>query len=208
MKLYLSSYRLGENPQKLKELAGVNKKAAVIANAMDFLEDETSRKESVDREIADLKTLGFEAVEIDLRNYFGNGEKLNEDLKSFVLVWVRGGNVFILARAFKQSGMSNWLKKQRSNKDLVYGAYSAGVCVLSPELKGLELVDNPSVVPNGYKDELDWNGVGLINFAFAPHYMSDHPESAAVNKLMEWNKNNNVEFKTARDGEVIILETA
>lgn len=39
MKLYLSSYHVGSDPQILVNLVGKNKKAAVIPNAMDFLDD-------------------------------------------------------------------------------------------------------------------------------------------------------------------------
>ena len=39
-----------------------------------------------------------------------------------------------------------------------------------------------------------------------PHYDSDHPESEDIAKEVEYCKNNNVPYKTLRDGEVIILE--
>lgn len=39
MKLYLSSYRLGNSPEKLIKLFGADKKVAVISNAMDFAYD-------------------------------------------------------------------------------------------------------------------------------------------------------------------------
>lgn len=206
MKLYLSSYRLGDNPQKLAELAGNNKKAGVIANAMDFLSDKAGRKDSADREIADLKALGFQPEEVDLRNYFGKPEELDEKLSEYGLLWVRGGNVFVLRKAFKESGMDEWLVKQRENKELVYGGYSAGVCILSPELKGLEIVDNPNTSAEGYNNETIWKGLGLIDFAFAPHYMSNHPESEAVSRLVEYDVKNGVEYKALKDGEVIIEE--
>lgn len=206
MKLYLSSYRLGDDPQRLAELAGSNKKAAVIANAMDFLPDPEGRKQSADREITDLKALGFQPEEIDLRNYFGKPDELGKKLNEYGLVWVRGGNVFVLRRAFKESGMDEWLVGQKGNKELVYGGYSAGVCVLSPELKGLEIVDNPNATAEGYKNEPIWEGLGLIEFAFAPHYMSNHPEAEAVGRLVEYDIKNGIEYKALKDGEVIITE--
>lgn len=206
MKLYLSSYRLGENPQRLADLAGKNKKIAVIANAMDFLTDEVGRKQSAEREIEDLKGLGFEPEEVDLRNYFGKPNELGVKLSEFGSLWVRGGNVFVLRKAFEQSGMDDWLVGQKGNKDLLYGGYSAGVCVLSPELRGLEIVDNPNTNVDGYKSETIWEGLGLIDFAFAPHYMSNHPEAEAVSRLVEYDKKNGIKYKALRDGEVIIQE--
>jgi len=206
MKLYLSSYRLGDKSEELSRLGGSNKRTAVIANAMDFLTNEGGRNESVNREIADLKELGFEPEEIDLRNYFGKPQELKEELSKYGALWVRGGNVFILRRAFKESGMDEWLREQKGNKELVYGGYSAGVCVLSPNLKGLEIVDNTNNVPEGYRKEIVWDGVGLIDFAFAPHYMSNHPEAEAVSKLVKYDKDNGIEYKALKDGEVIIQE--
>lgn len=132
MKLYLSSYRLGDEVQKLGEMAGPNKKAAVIANAMDFLTDEVGRKQSAEREIEDLKVLGFEPEEVDLRDYFGQSEKLEAKLSEYGLLWVRGGNVFILRKAFKESGMDRWLARHKDDKELVYGGYSAAFVYYLP----------------------------------------------------------------------------
>lgn len=206
MKLYLSSYRLGNNPHRLTELAGSNKKAALIANAMDFLTDQAGRKESAEREITDLKALGFQPEEVDLRQYFGKPEELEAKLSQYGLLWARGGNVFVLRKAFKESGMDEWLIKQRGNRELVYGGYSAGVCVLSPSLKGLEIVDNPNTNSEGYPSNTIWEGLGLINFAFAPHYMSNHPESEAVSRLVEYYLKNGIEYEAVKDGEAIIQE--
>jgi hypothetical protein len=44
MKLYLSSDHLGNESQKLKEMVGSNKKAAIIPNALDFSQDLERRK--------------------------------------------------------------------------------------------------------------------------------------------------------------------
>ena len=206
MKLYLSSYRLGNKPEVLVNLVSANKKAVVIGNAMDFLTEDAGRKESVQREMDDLTNLGFEPEEVDLRQYFGKPQELRDKLASFGLVWVRGGNVFVLRKAFKESGMDEWLKEQRGNKDLVYAGYSAGVCVLSPSLKGLDIVDNPNTIPEGYSKDTVWDGLGLVSFAFAPHYMSNHPEAEAVSRLVEYDKKSGIEYKALQDGEVIVEE--
>lgn len=204
MKMYLSSYRLGDNPQQLVDLVGSNKKSAVIANSRDI--DQNNHKEGVIREIDNLKSLGFLPEEVDLRDYFGKPEELSKKLTEFGMLWILGGNTFILRRAFKESGMDNWLITQKNNKELVYAGYSAGVCVLSPTLKGLETVDDPNIVPEGYKKEVIWEGLGLINFAFAPHYKSNHPESEMVNKEVEYYTQNHIEFKALHDGEVIVID--
>jgi dipeptidase E len=207
MKMYLSSYRLGDNPQLLTDLVGENKKVVVIANAIDFGNDSERRKTGVQREIDDLTKLGLQPEELDLRNYFGKPQELEKKLFGYGILWVRGGNTFILRRAFKESGMDHWLISQKDNKELVYAGYSAGVCILSPTLKGLEFVDDPDTTPDGYSQEAIWDGLGLISFAFAPHFESPgHPETEAVGREIEYYKKGGVEYKALHDGEVIVID--
>lgn len=206
MKLYLSSYRLGNSPEKLAALIGINKKIAVISNALDFSTDITRRNEGVQREIGDLNQLGLQAEELDLRKYFNKNNELEQKLSGYGALWVRGGNTFVLRRAFKESGLDEWLKRQVDNKEFVYAGYSAGVCILSPSLKGLEIVDDPIVVVDGYPKETLWDGLGLIDFAFAPHFESPgHPETEAVSKEVEYYKKTGEKYRALHDGEVIIL---
>lgn len=207
MKFYLSSYKFGDNPQDLADLIGENKKIAIIPNALDVYTDLDRRAAGLQREKDGLQQIGLIPEELDLRGYFGKSEGLRNKLAEVGSVWVVGGNTFTLRRAYKASGMDTWLQEHRGNKEFVYAGYSAGVCVLSPSLKGLETVDQPNVVPEGYKPEVIWEGVGLIDFAFAPHYMSNHPESEAVNDEVEYYVKNGIEHRTLHDGEVIIMDT-
>lgn len=206
MKFYLSSYRLGDDPQKLVSLVGENKKVAVIPNAMDIPVEPEVRQAGVQREVDDMKKLGFEPEVVDLKNYFGKPEELKRKMSEFGLVWVRGGNTFVLRRAYKESGMDEWVISQKDNKEMVYAGYSAGVCILSPSLKGLEIVDDPKVVIEGYKAETVWKGLGVVDFAIAPHYQSPHPKSEAVSRSVEYFVKNGIEFKPLHDGEVIIID--
>lgn len=208
MKMYLSSYRLGNNPEKLAELVGENKRVAVIPNALDFSNEVERRNEGVQREIDDLNSLGLQAEEVDLRKYFSKPNELEQKLVEFGMVWVRGGNVFVLRRAFNESGMDKWVIKQNNNKEFVYAGYSAGVCILSPSLRGLELVDDPIVIGEGYPRETIWDGLGLIDFAFAPHFESPgHPETVAVGREVEHYKKAGIKFRALHDGEVIIMNS-
>lgn len=206
MKLYLSSFRLGDNPEKLFNLFGSKRKVAVILNAVDFKTDE-DRKASLEQEIKWLVELGLEPKEIDLRNYFNNNSGLEIDLDQFGGVWVRGGNTFILRKAYFQSGFDKYVLKKSQDKSFVYGGYSAGCCILCPSLKGFEIVDDPNIVPEGYIKETIWEGLELLDYYFLPHYKSDHPESAMVDKEYEELQKRNEKIKTLRDGEVIITET-
>jgi dipeptidase E len=205
MKLFLSSYRLGNSPKKLVELLSNNKKIAVIANAMDFVDD-LQREEKTRQSIDELKNLGLFPEEIDLRDYFEKQKELSEKLNNFGAVYVRGGNTFILRRAMLQSGFDNLIKEKNKDPNFVYAGYSAGICVLSPTLHGIELVDEPNIVPQGYNQKIIWDGLGIVDFSIAPHYKSDHPESGMVDREVEYFIKNNVPFKTLRDGEVIIKE--
>jgi len=207
MKMYLSSYRLGDNPEKLMALMGENKKIAVIPNALDFSNEIDRRNAGVQREIDDLNNLGLQAKEVDLRKYFKKPDELEQKLSEFGAIWVQGGNTFVLRRAFKESGMDDWLIRQKNNKELVYAGYSAGVCILSPSLKGLELVDDPIIVGDSYPKETIWDGLGLIDFAFVPHFESPgHPETEAVSKEVEYYKKAGIKYKALHDGEAIVIE--
>ncbi len=203
MKLYLSSYRLGNNPNQLSELFSNNKNVAVIGNAMDFVDD-LQREEKIKQSIMELQSLGLFPREIDLRGYFGKQNELAKKLNEYGAVYVRGGNTFVLRRAMMQSGFDKFIKEKNIDPNFLYAGYSAGICVLSPTLHGLELVDDPNTVPQGYKSEIIWDGLDIIDYSIAPHYKSDHPESANVDKEVEYFMKHKLPFKTLPDGEVII----
>lgn len=204
MRLFLSSYGLGNKPEELLQLVGSNKRVAVIANALDAKTPE-ARAERLRREIAALSALGLRPQELDLRQYFGKSDQLKQAVSSFGLVWVRGGNVFLLRRAFKQSGFDKIVTELLENDQIIYGGYSAGVCVLAPSLHGIELVDPKDETAEGYEIEIVWDGLGILGYAIAPHYKSDHPESEDINKCVEYFADNHILFKTLRDGETIVI---
>lgn len=208
MRLYLSSFRLGNHPQRLADLAGEKRDAVVIVNACDLLAEE-DRVIRVQQEITALQSLGFTATELDLRHYFGDEEKQHE-LRSLLetcgLIWVRGGNTFLLRRAMRASGFDEILRDLLQRDAIVYGGYSAGIAVLAPSLQGVELVDDPCSVPEGYDPDIIWECLGVLPYMVAPHYRSDHPESEDVERLVEYYIDNHMLFKALRDGEVIVVE--
>ena len=205
MRLFLSSYGLGNAPDELPALVGNNKRTAIIMNSQDTKTPE-SRAERLQREIDSLTALGLQPEELDLRQYFGKSDELKEFIKNFGLVWVRGGNVFVLRKAFKQSGFDEIITDLLKNDQIAYGGYSAGVCVLAPSLHGVELVDPKDETVEGYDIEIVWDGLGILGYAVAPHYKSDHPESDDENKYVEHLADNHMLFKTLRDGEIIIIK--
>jgi dipeptidase E len=206
MRLYLSSFRVGDSPQALLRLLGKGRHTAVIGNACDALSTE-DRIDSTRQELDRLTVIGLEPEELDLRDFFdAEPAAVLGAMSRFDLVWLRGGNVFVLRRAFRQSGADVALAMMLQANSVVYGGYSAGVCVLTPSLRGIELVDDPSVVPLGYDPTIIWDGLNVLPYAVAPHYESDHPESAAIGGLVARYMEQNIPFKALRDGQVIVVD--
>ena len=203
MKLYLTSYQLGSEPKKLVALVGPNKKVAVICNAIDGL-NTADRDERLRREITAMTNLGFLPEELDLRDYFGKPGELEKQLNTYGLLWIRGGNVFILRKAMALSGFDKIIRNVL-DKNIVYAGYSAAVCVAGPSLHGLELCDEEKLVPKGYPAKTEWDGLNLIAYVIAPHYQSDHPESTMINDVVAYFKEKTIPYKTLRDGETIIV---
>lgn len=207
MKLYLSSYKIGNEGNKLAKMVVGQKKIVLIFNAIDCYPDLERRKKSEQEEIYTLQSLGLKPELLDLRDYFGKSEELKKKLDKFNAVWVRGGNVFVLRVAMKKSGFDKIIKEKKNDKDFVYAGYSAGPCLLSKSLKGFEIVDDVAQLQNAYPGEkIIWDGLGLIDFVFVPHYKSNHPESPSIEKEVEFLKKNNIKYKTFSDGEVYISE--
>lgn len=204
MKLYLSSYGIGNHPRLLVNLVGPNKKTAIIMNAQDH-KPASAREERYEYERQSLADLGFEPEELDLRDYFDNTKDLRSDLNQYGLLWIRGGNVFILRKAMRYSGFDSLIKEVLVADDLVYGGFSAASCVAGPTLKGYELVDDHTLTPEGYMNDTIWDGLDLIDYSVAPHYRSAHDESEAVEKTVSYFESHNMSHRTLRDGEAIIM---
>ena len=207
MKYYLSSYKIGKEARMLKSLLGKNILVGYIPNALDFSKaDPERRKKHIVSDIEDLKKVGLEVELLDLKDYFGNQEKLKEKLNKLGGIWISGGNVFVLRQAMKLSGLDALLKELSKRDDFLYGGYSAAGCVLSPNLHAYEIVDDPADLPYTGIKRVIWKGIGLIDYAFLPHYDSDHPESDDIYKEVEYCRKNGIPYKTLRDGDVIIIK--
>lgn len=205
MHLYLSSYGIGDKGEDLVQMVGNNKRVAIIMNAGDL--DAAYHDTGLQKQMTSLSALGFIPEELDLRDYFPDNSGLREKVLEFGLVWVRGGNVFVLKRAFEQSGFGGIISDLIKSNSLVYGGYSAGALVVTPTLRGVELVDDPGPVPEGYKKDFSWDGLALVDYSIAPHYKSEHPETEAIEKVVQYFEKNAMPFKTLRDGEVIVVDT-
>ncbi len=208
MKFYLSSYKLGNKVSKLqKMISNSNRKIGYIPNALDFSgADPIRREEGIKKEINELESLGFEPELLDLKNYFGKEKALKNRLENLGGVFIRGGNTFILRQAMKLSGFDKLIKKLNKKEDFLYSGYSAGVCILAPSLKPLQIVDDPKDFPYKEIEKAIWKGLGILDYIILPHYKSDHPESKDIDKEIKYCKKNKIRFKPLKDGEVIIIE--
>lgn len=203
MLLYLSSYKLGNKTIHLKEWLKENSnKILLIPNARDAKVQDDIEKEKLKQNIKMLEDVGFDVTILDLKKYFNHSENLYEKLREYKAFCVIGGNVFVLRQAMKLSGFDKYLRDNSTNINLLYIGYSAGSCVLSKDLDGLQLVDEPI---NPYNESnVIYEGVGLLNYCIVPHYKSNHKESQLIDKVVEYMEENNRDYKPLSDGEVII----
>ncbi|HLU36348.1 MAG TPA: Type 1 glutamine amidotransferase-like domain-containing protein [Thermomicrobiales bacterium] len=199
--MYLSSYRLGNNPRVLHRNDG-DGRAGIILNALDVYGE--TRAMNLGREIADLEMLGYRSEEIDLRDYFADGAGLAARLALFDLVWIVGGNTFALARAMTASGFRDALLPALE-RGMIYAGYSAGSCVTCPDLDGIHLIDDPGAVPEGYDPDIPPTTLGLIPFRIVPHWRSDHPESEMAETAAAYMERKGLSYRTLRDGEAIVV---
>jgi dipeptidase E len=197
---------MGDHPGHLIALAGQDsRRTVVIANALDDAPPDV-RRAGVELELAALAELGFDAAELDLRDYFGSQQRLRRELAGVSLAWLRGGNVFMLRYALYRSGGDVVLDELLAADALVYAGYSAGPCVLSPSLRGLELVDDVDAVTRTYGSRPLWDGLALLDEAFVPHYRSPgHPETAAIELVVARYRAEGVAYRTVHDGQVLLV---
>jgi dipeptidase E len=173
MRLFLASANLGAAPARLLEIVEPGARAAVIMNAWDG--DPGSRAEEASHMLAQLGALGLEADELDLRLHVADESdaRLRRRLAGVGLVFAHGGNTFVLRRAMCASGFDGVIRELVAKDRIAYGGESAGAIVAGPTLRGLELGDDPSVIPTGYRSAVEWSGLGLVDFVPLPHADTD-----------------------------------
>lgn len=199
--MYLSSYRIGNDPGVLRR-PDRDGRAGIVLNALDVYGE--TRAMNIGREIADLDALGYRAEEVDLRQYFDHHAALVDRLSVLDLVWVVGGNSFGLARAMVQSGFRAALLPAMA-RGLVYAGYSAGSCVMAPDLEGIHLIDDPNCLPDGYDPGTPALPLGFLPFRVVPHWRSDHPETALADDAVAYLEGHGLAYRTLRDGEAIVV---
>ncbi|WP_375450748.1 Type 1 glutamine amidotransferase-like domain-containing protein [uncultured Devosia sp.] len=205
MKLYLSSYRFGTATETLLALLGNGRRAAIIGNALDMIpaDDQVRYRTNIYDPITELADLGITADMLDLRDYFDTHEALPETLSRYDLVWVLGGNSFLLRRAMARSGFDQTIGTALAD-GLVYGGFSAGAVVATPTLRGIELMDDPHQLAPGYTSDIIWDGLSLVDFSIVPHFRSNHAEAALAEAAVAHMLVNGQTHRSLRDGQVIL----
>ena len=194
MRLYLSSYRVGNYPDRLLALCA-GRRTALVPNALDGL-PASVRDAGLQRDLTDLGQLGLKVTEIDLHDHDAADRLAGSDV-----VWVRGGNVYVLRRALADTATDHVLTDLIRHDAIVYAGYSAGACVLAPDLTGLELVDDITAVTDPVTA-----GLGLLDRPFVPHVQSpDHPETAACDAVAARYRAAGQAHWALRDGDVLIV---
>ncbi len=196
MRLYLSSFRLGQHHQRLLGLAGDGRRTALVPNAVDNIPG-PGRSEALRRDITELEAAGLTVAVLDLRQ-----AGAVDRLAAFDVVWVRGGNIFVLRRALADTGADTVLVDLLQRDAIVYGGYSAGSCVLGPDLTALAQVDDITAV-----DAPVTSGLGLLDRPFVPHVQSpQHPESAACDAVAAGYQARGQPHWALSDGQVLLIE--
>ena len=206
MQLYLSSYLIGDQGYNLAHLAR-GKTALVVSNALDFSNNSERLRAGMGREIGRLADLEIPAEALDLRDYFASQDILSGKLAASGMLWVLGGNTFLLRKAMHLSGLDQLIHSKVDDEDFLYGGYSAGICVLSPSLRGIHLADEPEAQSNGYEHPTIWKGLGIIDYYIVPHYRCDHFESESMEAIVDYYRENNLPYRAIPDGEVILDTT-
>ena len=204
MRFYLSSFKVGKQSGLLSSLYG-DGPVGYVANALDHVSDEKWLNDWIAADIGQLAEAGVRAQLFDLREFFAANADIGSAVSALGGIWISGGNVFVLRQAMKLSGLDTFLLSDGVSSRFVYGGYSAAACVLSPSLRPYALVDDPDIHPYPQSQTTIWEGLGVLDFAFMPHFESQHPESELIDKEVAYCQEHGIPYQTFRDGEVLIV---
>ena len=200
-RLFLASQDFGNHADKLSEMVGDNRRSLVVFNARDYKENKEIDQQ---RELFDNVNLEFR--ELDLRDYFGQAERLKNFVDEYKpgLVVLLGGNTFLLRRALAQSGLDEILKHDTKQDKYVLAGHSAGSIVVGPGLEGFEVMDQPELVLPGYQPEVIWSGLELTDTRVIPHANSAKYAHAAASREKLF-KERSLRYIVLNDEDVFVV---
>ncbi|WP_280427248.1 Type 1 glutamine amidotransferase-like domain-containing protein [Nocardia brasiliensis] len=204
MRLFLSSYRFGAHYDRLAALVGEPGRVALIPNACDAWPE--LWESAIISDIVPLRRLGYEPETVDLRDFVGRPAELERTLAEFPLLWVRGGNTFVLRAQFARSGADVVLPRLLAADALVYAGYSAGACLLTPDLHGLESSDDPAEVQPTCGIEPRWDGLRLVQQRIVPHIASPTDPLGLCDRLAESYRAEGIPHWALTDDDAIVVD--
>jgi dipeptidase E len=203
MRLYLSSYQLGDHPEVFTSLVGGSKCGWVIMNAFDGADPEI-RRLATERQVKNLAGIGLASRELDLRGH--DPESLAAKIGQPDFLWVRGGNVFTLRAALAQSGADALITDLLEADALVYAGFSAGGCVLAPTLLGLEECDSTEDALSMY-GAIQFEGLDILDRPFVPHLGSpEHPENKVLTRVAAAYAREGQPYWGLGDGQALVVD--
>ncbi|MGH7156838.1 MAG: Type 1 glutamine amidotransferase-like domain-containing protein [Candidatus Saccharimonadales bacterium] len=205
MRLFLSSYRSGKHDAELRKFIGSIDKIAVITDAKDYKTPE-DRKLKIEDNFNYYRSIGLEPTEVDLRPFFHKpgAEKL---LSRHNFVWLAGGNVFLLRRALRYTGLDQYLGDAVRKNEFILGGESAGAIIMGPTLKYSETEENedsPNYIPESYDKEVIWEGLNLVNYVPVPHYKTS--DYIGIDEYIKNLEKEKIPYKTMTDDQAIIID--
>jgi len=143
-----------------------------------------------------LKENGFNVSIIDLNKFKGN--KLYNKLIKYEIIYIVGGNTFVLLQKIRESEFDKILPKLLEH-GIVYVGQSAGAVVMGTSIEPTKLLDNPEDATL-----TNYNGLGYVDFVFIPHYKN--PKYAAKMRQIEKIYSKKFKLRKFTDSEGLIID--
>jgi|SRR3989338_1494927 len=167
------------------------KKIAFIPNAKDKHKD----KYSLEKYKAFFQNKGFVVKDVDLNAF--KKDELYKELQKHDIIFVAGGNCFVLLEKIRKSGFDKIINKLL-DKGVIYIGQSAGACVMGKSIEPIKLMDNPEI--SGISD---YDGLGFVDFVFIPHYKNPKYQKTITEIEKIYDKKFNLEKFTDKEGIII-----
>lgn len=169
-------------------------RVAFIPTAADPYKDKQFVKEDRDK----LEEMGFEIFDLDIKDK--TERQLEEELRNINIIFISGGNTFYLLDKARQSGFDQLVKDLVLGKGVLYIGSSAGAALAGPDIKPIELLDDPSSAP----DLKSTKGLDLVNFVVLPHYGDKKYEEKFQKIIKEYE--NKYELIPLTNEQAVIVE--
>lgn len=149
-------------------------RVAFVPTAAYTYKDKWFVKEDRDK----LEEMGFDIFDLDIKDK--TKEELWEKLRNVDIIFVAGGNTFYLLEKARDSGFDELVNRLVFGERVLYIGSSAGAVLACPDIKPIELLDDPSTTPNLKSTK----GLNLVDFVVLPHY-GDKKYEEKFKKIMD-----------------------